>query len=399
MKAGQDSFGTISSAFAFAARTDWETAPSPRDAALAAARAAGRPLWDLTETNPTRCGFAYLESGLETALASPAARRYVPDPFGMREARMGIAADYARQGLAVDPARIMLTAGTSEAYGHLFRLLANPGDTVLVPSPSYPLLDLLARLHDVRVRAYPLHHDNGRWWLDLEALAAAIDSTCRAIVVITPNNPTGSYLSGRERAALEALAAARGLALVADEVFADFDLDGNPERAGSFASGGPALTFTLNGLSKMLGLPQMKLAWTVVSGPAALAADAVRRLETIADTYLSVGTPVQAALAAWWPRREAIQAEIRARLMANRRAIPTGRHFNALPVEGGWQVVLRVPATADDVALAEDLVTRADVVLDPGRWYGLPPAGYLVASLLTPEPTFAEGLRRLNGLW
>lgn len=380
----------------FADRTNWNGTLTPLGRAHAEACRRGQALLDLTQTNPTHCGFAYAGRGLEAALAAPESRRYEPHPFGRQETRCGVAAYYAAQGRAVGPDRVMLTAGTSEAYAHLFRLLANPGDTVLVPSPSYPLLDVLAHLHDLRLRPYPLHYD-GRWWVDLEALEAALDPTCRALVVISPNNPTGSLISTREREALLALAARRGLALIVDEVFSDFGVSVAPDAAGSLAGvEGPGLVFVLNGISKMMGLPQMKLAWTAISGEEALAGEAARRLEHIADAYLSVGTPVQVALASWWSQRTEIQSELLTRVRENLRLAEQGLLARCLHVEAGWSAILRVPAVAPDDALALRLLTREGVVVDPGSLYGLPATGHLVVSLLTPTAAFAEGLRRLE---
>lgn len=382
----------------YSERTNWNAAPTPLSAAVAHARRSGRALLDLTETNPTRCGFGYpaCDGGIELALAQPDARLYDPHPFGLPAAREAVARLYAGQGIAVDPARILLTAGTSEAYAHLMRLLLAPGERLLVPTPSYPLLDVLARLHDVELRPYPLHYD-GRWWIDLEALRRAADASCRALVVISPNNPTGSCLSRTERDALLALAAERGLAIIADEVFMDYGIEPAADAAGSLAAvaDAPAPVFVLNGISKMLGLPQMKLAWTLVGGPAPLADDALRRLEIIADAYLSVGTPVQLALESWLPRRTSVQAEIMDRVRTNLAALRAVPSVNPLHVEAGWVAIVRVPAIHRGEAAALALLEQHDVVVDPGDLFGLPPSGYLVLSLLPPPEVFAEGLRRL----
>lgn len=383
----------------FSERTHWGAMPTPLSAAVAQARQAGRNLLDLTETNPTRCGFGYAASGggMESALADPAARLYDPHPLGLAAAREAVARLYADQGIAVVPSRILLTAGTSEAYAHLMRLLLAPGERLLVPTPSYPLLDVLARLHDVDLRPYPMHYD-GRWWIDLEALRMAVDESCRALVVISPNNPTGSCLTRAERDALMALAAERGLAIIADEVFMDYRLAPAPDAAGCLAAvqNPPALVFVLNGISKMLGLPQMKLAWTLVGGPAALADEAMRRLEIMADAYLSVGTPVQLALAQWLPRGRAVQAEIIERVRTNLAALSASPAVSPLHVEAGWVAIVRVPAMQRGEAAALTLLEQHDLIVDPGDLFGLPPSGYLVLSLLPPPEIFAEGLRRLT---
>ena len=379
----------------FAKRTEWEHRVSLLGAAVERLGREGRAVLDLTETNPTRCGFHYSANRLESALADEAVQTYAPLPFGLPDARQAVAAYYAPQGITVAPGRVLITAGTSEAYSHLFRLLLNPGETVLVPSPSYPLLDMLARLNDVRLVPYPLHYD-GRWWLDVDGLRDALDASCRAIVVISPNNPTGSCLKRAERNELEALAAERGLALIVDEVFGDYRLEVDPEDAGSMAGASRALTFTLNGISKMLGLPQMKLAWTVISGPEELAAQATLRLEIMADAYLSVGTAPQVALAAWLQRRSAIQAEIRERLRANLAQVRCLKSVECLHLEGGWCAVLRVPRLGPDEDFAADLLARDGVLVDPGSLFGFPTEGYVVVSLLPPLAIFAEGIRRLD---
>lgn len=380
----------------FTERTNWIAAPCLLTPALAARRRRGLPVLDLTETNPTRVGFGYLDAAPERELGQPQARAYDPDPRGLPAARNAVCSYYEARGQRVDPAQVLLTAGTSEAYAHLFRLLLGPGDAVLVPSPSYPLLDVLARLQDVRLVPYPLHYD-GRWWMDMDGLREACQAPCRAIVVISPNNPTGSVLKDAERVALVAFARERGLALIADEVFADYRLGGVPHDGGSLADETGALTFTLNGVSKLLGLPQMKLAWTVVSGPPALRDEALRRLEVIADAYLSVGTPVQLALEAWLARGAVARDEIRARVRVNLAAArEVLKEAEVLHLEGGWTAVLRVPRTGTDDALALRLLEEDGVLVDPGVLYGFPPEGFLVISLLPPTETLREGLRRLE---
>ena len=379
----------------FAERTNWGVG-SNRLAALAERlRGEHRAVLDLTETNPTRCGFRYFDQAPEAALAQFGVRAYAPDARGLPETRAAISGYYRAQGAAVDPVRLLMTAGTSEGYSHLMRLLCNPGEALLVPSPSYPLLDLLARVNDVRLIPYPLHHD-GRWWLDVDALRAAADATCRAIVVISPNNPTGSFLKDREREALVTLARESGLAIIADEVFADYRVADTPDAAGTFAGEKRVLSFALNGVSKMLGLPQMKLAWIVANGPEAQVAEACQRLEVLADTYLSVGIPAQVALPVWLARRAGVQAEILERLRENFAVARTLRVAQCLPVEGGWCAVLRIPRTGTDEDFAVDLLQREGVLVDPGSLFDFANGGHVVVSLLAPPEIFAEGLRRLD---
>ncbi len=387
----------------FSSRTDWDLTPNRLAAELERMRARGREVLDLTESNPTRCGLKYDRRAILRALAGPAALVYHPDPRGMRAARQAVADYYRGRGrgtasLRVDPERILLTASTSEAYSFLFRALCEPDDQVLAPAPSYPLFDFLAGLNDVELRSYPLLYDHG-WQFDLHSLESALTSRTRAVVVVNPNNPTGSFVQRQELAALNSLCARRGLALIADEVFLDYPHDGRTRP--SLAANRGALTFVLSGLSKVSALPQMKVAWTVVNGPRPQVQRALERLEVIADTYLSVNTPAQLALPALLPQRRPLQAQIRKRVAANRREL--ARQLASYPAcrvlesEGGWYSVLRVPAMGSDEGLALALLRRHGVLAHPGHFYGFSGQGHLVLSLLVPKTNFREGLRRLLG--
>ncbi len=296
----------------FSARTLFDLRPNRLSALLARKRAEGARVLDLTESNPTRTGIPY-PSDLLAPLATEGARGYEPTPFGSPAARAAAASELARRGCPAPPERVFLTASTSEAYAFLFKLLADPGDEILVPHPGYPLFEFLARLESVEARGYPLAYD-GAWHLDLDALGDALGPRTRAIVVVHPNNPAGVFLKRHELRSLLELCAARAVALISDEVFADYAFADDPERAASAAADGPALAFALGGLSKSCGLPQLKLAWTAVSGPESLREAALSRLELIADTYLSVSTPVQVALPELIARREELQAPIRERV-------------------------------------------------------------------------------------
>lgn len=382
----------------FAARTEWDLAPSRLAAALAARRAAGLPVLDLTESNPTRCGLAPDGDGVLRALAHPESLRYDPSPLGLPEARAAVANYYAAKGVALEADRICLTASTSEAYGYLFRLLADPGDEILVPHPSYPLLDFLADLNDVRLVPYPLAYD-GRWRIEAEALRAAAGPRARALVAVHPNNPTGSFLAPGERDTLVDLCRARGLALIADEVFGDYAFAPEAEGARTLAGTAGALTFVLSGLSKVAALPQMKLGWIAASGPEDLVRAALARLEVIADTYLSVSTPIQRALPAVLAGRAEIQGRVLARLRANRKALADraglGGPVEVLAAQGGWYMTLRLPGVRDDEAWAMDLLAEDGVLVHPGYLFDFAEGGYLVLSLLPPEEVFREGIGRL----
>jgi alanine-synthesizing transaminase len=381
----------------FSERTRWDLRPNRLAERLAAKRAAGTRLLDLTESNPTRAGIPYPDD-LLAPLARAEARRYEPVPFGLPTAREAVAADFARRGFPVAPERVVLSASTSEAYAYLFKLLCDPGDEVLVPRPGYPLFEFLATLESVRVATYPLAHD-GEWHVDVAALRATLGPRTRAVVVVSPHNPTGACLKRAEREALEALCAERGVALVSDEVFADFTFHDDPRRAGSVAHDGPGLAFTLGGLSKSCGLPQLKLAWTAVTGPEPRRREALARLEVVADTYLSVSTPVQVAAPELLARRDELQAPIRTRVRANldvlRAAIGPGSPVTLLEPEGGWSAVLRVPATRTEEEHVTRLLEERDVLVHPGYFFDFPHEAFLVLSLLPPEADFAEGVSRV----
>ncbi|MEK7405877.1 MAG: pyridoxal phosphate-dependent aminotransferase [Acidobacteriota bacterium] len=382
----------------FSSRLGWDSRPNRLAAALQARRRAGRAILDLTESNPTRAGFAYPGAEVLAALSDPRSLRYDPAPAGSIEAREAVAAYYAGRGQAVEPERILLTASTSEAYAYLFKVLADPGDQVLVPRPSYPLFDFLAALESVKLIPYPLVYD-GRWSLDLEALARASTDRSRAVILVNPNNPTGSFLKKRELEGLVAFCRERSLAIISDEVFSDYAFGPDAERVTTLAGVEGVLAFCLSGLSKIAGLPQMKLGWIVTAGPAAARAQAMERLELVADTYLSVGTPVQCALprllAAGAAVRDQIARRVRENLDALRRALTSAPACQLLEPEGGWYAILRVPRTRSEEEWCLELVEHEDVLVQPGYFYDFESEAYLVASLLTARAAFDEGVRRL----
>jgi len=435
----------------FAQRTNWDLRPNQLAQALAKHRAAGKPLIDLTVSNPTECGFAYETEKILDALRNAAAMRYEPDPRGMRLAREAVAGYYADRGDRVSPEDMLLTTSTSEAYSWIFRLLCDAGDEVLIPSPGYPLFDFLADIHDVKLVRYPLFYDHG-WHYDLHALEQAVTPRTRAVMVVHPNNPTGNYWKAEERARLNEICLKRGLAIVADEVFLDYALDG--QRRASFAgnqsanggsrepprgglSGGAGceavgganptcsaeasdapealrrvpLTFTLSGISKICGLPQMKLAWMVVSGAEEEKAGALERLEVISDTYLSLSAPVQLALPTLLETRHEFQRQVIERARANVAEIdrqlaagnasrgeedcsarsPRSAAWTRLELEGGWCAVLRAEAVAKKAAgLAQTLLDEG-VCVHAGGFYGLSPTS-LAITLLPPLIALRSGL-------
>jgi len=381
----------------FSSRFHWDLHPNRLARLLAEKRSRGASVLDLTESNPTRAGLEYPAEILQ-AFEHPGLLRYEPAPAGAGEARESVAAYYAARNCPVEPERILLTASTSEAYAYLFKLLTDPGDQVLVPQPSYPLFEYLANMESVEVRQYPLSYQGG-WSIDLEGLAAAITERTRAIVVVHPNNPTGSFLKVAERDALVRICAERGMALISDEVFSDYAFGPDPLRAGSLAAVGDCLAFSLSGLSKIAGLPQMKLGWIVAGGPTQLRREAMEKLEWVADTYLSVGTPVQCAAASLLRAGELVQRQIRERSraqLAMAREALAGSAGNILAVEGGWYIVVQVQRMRSEEEWTLGLLDREDVLAQPGYFYDFESEAYLVISLLTAPEIFREGMDRLR---
>jgi alanine-synthesizing transaminase len=381
----------------FSSRFHWNLEPNRIARALEEKRRLGVRLLDLTESNPTRAGFDYPVEIVQ-ALADPGILRYDPTPAGLREAREAVARYYAERGIAVEPQRILLTASTSEAYAYLFKLLADPGDEVLVPRPSYPLFEYLATMESVQVRSYPLGY-YGNWEIGWEDLDLALTDRTRAIIVVDPNNPTGSFLKTGELEQLAQLSAERQIALISDEVFSDYAFGPDPDRAASVAGVESGLAFALSGLSKIAGLPQMKLGWIVAAGAPERRQQAVDRLEWIADTYLSVGTPVQCAAARLLAAGESVREQIRKRTAENlafAREALRGTEANLLSVEGGWYATLQVPGVRSEEEWVLGLLEHANTLVQPGYFFDFDSEAYLVVSLLTVRDVFEEGLGRLT---
>jgi alanine-synthesizing transaminase len=375
----------------FSHRTNWDLSPN----AFTAARQCAGELLDLTESNPTRVGLAYPEQSILSAIASPLALLYEPRPFGLPAARDAVAAH-----LGVAPDRIVLTASSSEAYAWLLKLLCDPGDNVLVPRPSYPLFDDLARVECVDLHAYGLLYD-GLWHVDPGSMCDAIGARTRAIFIVSPNNPTGSCLRRTELQAIEQMARRHDLALVCDEVFAEYVWQDRPDRVKCLAAESGVLSFSLGGLSKSACLPQMKLGWIAIGGPPHEAQQALDRLEMIADTFLSVGTPVQHAAARLIASRGAVRDALCARIQANldllHAAMPASSAVTVLQVDAGWYAVLRVPSVMTDEQWAVALMQADGVLVHPGSFFGFDGEGYLVVSLIPQQDVFSEAIRRLVG--
>ncbi|MBI2213064.1 MAG: pyridoxal phosphate-dependent aminotransferase [Acidobacteria bacterium] len=381
----------------FSTRARLDAQPNKLTEVLAHRRATGSRLIDLTASNPTTCGLDYPNREIGEALASGARSSYQPEPLGIAAAREAVAAHLRSRGESVDLCDVMITASTSEAYGYLFKLLADPGDAVATARPAYPLLEHLAASESLELVQFPLVRDV-RWQVDLHELERVLEPRTRAIALVHPNNPTGSYLTRNELLAVAELCAARGIALVSDEVFHDYPLEAPDGRAPSAVECDlPCLTFSLGGLSKSAGMPHLKLGWLRVGGPERLRREALRGLEAIADDYLSVATPVQIAL----PRlleigasvRDQIVSRCRLNLRALRASLTAERSIEVLPVEGGWSAVVRVPCLTSDEELAVALVEYFGVVVHPGYFFDFDRDGHIVVSLLTPPDDLLEGAR------
>ncbi len=380
----------------FARRTNWNLSTNRFALALESARRCGDTLLDLTASNPTTVGLRFENKRILRALQHPNALAYEPASKGILPAREAVAAYYAGREIKLSPEQIILTVSTSEAYSYCFRLLCDPGDQVLVPSPSYPLFEFLADIQDVELVPYELVYDHG-WQIEFESLRRAITPRSRAIMVVHPNNPTGHFTRSWELERLNALCRESDLALIADEVFLDYGITG--ETPLSFAANDGALTFTLSGLSKICALPQIKVAWVAANGPREIVRTAVERLDVIADTYLSPNAPVQWAIPELLETRQEIQCQLRERVLCNLHELDTqlanARMTTRLSLDAGWYAVLRTPATRSDEDVAIALLEQERVIIHPGHFFDFPGAGYLVASLIAPEKDFREGIGRM----
>ncbi len=377
--------------FSFARRTNWQQETNALNKAFEELQAQGIPVIDLTASNPTSCGFLYPE-GMLSVLTKEENFHYQPDACGMVSARKVVAQHYTCQQLHVSPSDIVLTASTSEAYSFLMRLLVNPGEKVLIPRPSYPLFQFLLEINDVAFDYYPLQYEGGRWCLDLQALERLVDAKTRAIILVNPNNPTGSYISRAELNFLNEFCRKHQVSIISDEVFFEYSLI--PSDAVSCAGNKAILTFTLGGLSKTIGLPQMKCAWILASGPQEALKESLARLETIADTYLSVNTPVQNALSVWLDYAPEIQGQIISRVKANWQWLSDhlNEHAELLSLQGGWYATLRIPAIKSEEEWVLEFLREDHVWVYPGYFFDFEREAYIVLSLLPPAPVFQKAV-------
>jgi alanine-synthesizing transaminase len=375
----------------FSLRFHWDAKPNRLAQILAKKHADGAPVIDLTQSNPTQAGFRYPLDVIR-AFDDSAMLSYEPSPRGSLVAREAVSAYYANRGRDVSPGRILLTASTSEGYSYLFKLLTDPGDVVLVPRPSYPLFEYLAAMESLKVAQYPLHYDHG-WSIAIDEIPAG----ARVLALVNPNNPTGSFVKRGELELLGVL----GIPIVSDEVFSDYAFAPDPVRVATLVDFDDCLSFSMSGLSKVAGLPQMKLGWIVVNGPKDLQRDAMEKLEWIADTYLSVGAPVQCAAAKLLAFADRFQGSIRSRTASNLRFVReylAGTAANILDVEGGWYATIRMPQIRSEEEYAVDLLDRAGVLVQPGYFYDFESEAYLIVSLLAEEAPFREGIARIRNL-
>ncbi len=387
--------------FLFSSRFKWSLQTNRLSLLLEEKRRQGSKIFDLTESNPTAAGLDYPTNEILPPLAQSAALRYEPNPRGLLIARQAVAEYYRQRGERVDPDRILLTVSTSEAYMFLFKLLTDSGQNVLVPQPSYPLFEFLAGFEGLELTPYQLvyREAKGEWRVDFDSIAAAINPLTRAIIVVNPNNPTGSFVKREELAALNRLGAEHQLALIVDEVFSDYALDANPARIATLVGNANVPTFVLSGLSKILGLPQMKLGWIVINGPENFCHVAQEYLDFIADTYLSVSTPIQHAAPHWLKLQPLLQSPISDRVKANlaflQKQLANQPHCRLLRAEGGWYAVIELAYLESEEELVLTLLEHDDVLVHPGYFFDFPNEGFLVFSLLPPAEIFREGVGRL----
>jgi alanine-synthesizing transaminase len=378
----------------FSERTNWKLTPNRYTRALEEIRSSGESLFDLTVSNPTECGLHYDSAAILKAFQNEKAIAYQPEAKGLLAAREAVAGYYREDhGEAVDPESVLLTTSTSEAYSFVFRLLCNPRDEILVPKPSYPLFDFLGDLQDVKLRPYSLQYAHG-WFIDFASVLRALTPRTRAVLLVHPNNPTGSWVKSEELARLNEVCRERNLALIVDEVFLDYALTGRARK--SLVGNSDVLTFTLSGLSKIAALPQMKVAWMVATGPQALVRPALQRLEIIADTYLSLSSPTQLAIPGLLEQRRSLRAQLLERIRQNWAALESmlagERSLELLEMEGGWYAVLRVAGGRSDEDLAIEIMRKARVLVHPGQFYDFAGEGYLIVSLIVALENFRIGM-------
>jgi len=383
----------------FSSRFKWNLQSNRLNLLLEEKRRRGEKIFDLTESNPTAAGLNYPADDILLALAQPAALRYEPHPRGLLPVREAVSGYYRQRGYEIDVDRIHLTTSTSEAYAFLFKLLADSGHNILVPQPSYPLFDFLAGFENVELVPYQLVYHKEEWRVDFDSMAGGINQKTRAIILVNPNNPTGSFIKRDELPKLIQLCADHHLTLIVDEVFSDYIFSSSSGSVETLLEVAEVLTFVMSGLSKILGLPQMKLGWIVANGPDALRRQAQEYLDLLADTYLSVSTPIQHAAPQWLKLKSSLQNQIAARVQANLAFLQTrlASHSRCrlLDAEGGWYAVLEIFDSIPEEEFILSLLEKDNVLAHPGYFFDFQKEGFLVLSLLPPPEIFHEGVQRL----
>jgi len=391
--------------FSFSKRTEWELTSNKLMSCLEKVRGEDEKIIDLTESNPTHCDFEYPQERILEGFLNPKNMDYRPSAQGLLDARQAICRCYWDRGYEIKPEQIFVTSSTSEAYSFLFRLLTNPGDHVLFPRPSYPLFEFLVDLNDIDMDTYPLIYnknesqDKHTWQIDFDRFRAAFYPNTKAVVLVNPNNPTGSFIKRDELSAIAEFCMDKNMSIISDEVFWDYSLSENNHEFISAVDNKKCLTFVLGGVSKCLALPQMKVSWIILNGPEELVKEAYNRLEVIADTYLSVNTPAQNALQQWLTLHSMIKGEVVKRLEANyafvKEAIQKTPSCSCLNAEGGWYVIVKLPNCYSEEHWAMELLTKEHVFVHPGYFFDFYDEPYIVLSLLTPEAEFKEGVGRI----
>lgn len=386
--------------YSYSDRLSWSFLENSYSQAISLKRRANAPLLDLSLSNPTTAlGTSYPNDAIRQAFGRLEDFLYEPDPHGQRTAREAIVQYYREAGIVAAAENMLLTASTSEAYALLFKLLCNPGDEVLAPLPSYPLFEYLSALESVRIVPYSLAYD-GSWYLDVREMARQITPRTRAIVIVNPNNPTGSFLKELECKELFALAAQHNLPIVSDEVFMDYEIAAGP-HVKTLIGRDDVLSFSLNGLSKAAGMPQMKLGWMAVNGPDADRATAETRLELLLDTYLSVNTPVQRVLPDLLRAGREVRDALRLRIAGNLAVLAellSGANAHMLHLEGGWSAILRLPATRPEAVWLHRFLVEGNVIAQPGYFFDMPGEPYIVISLIIEPAIFRQGLSEIRRL-
>jgi len=384
----------------FSKRFNYNTEENKLSALLKDKKSAGISVLDLMESNPTNAGFDFDEAGILNAVSKSESLKYLPHPKGLKTARKAVAQYYKEKNIEINIDNIFLTSGTSEAYSFIFKLLTDPGDEILIPNPGYPLFSFIAEMESVNIKNYKLKYSDGNFWsIDFESLKSGIADKTKAVIIVNPNNPAGNYIKAKEINELLRICREHKIAVICDEVFLDYPVESDRKNIFSVAGINYVLTFTLSGLSKICGLPQMKLSWIIVGGPKKECNEAKEKLEIITDTYLSVGAPVQLAVGSLLVNRDFIQAQIKDRILRNyeflKSELIANEFADLMKTDGGWYAVLKIKIKISEENMAFEMLDKKDVYIHPGFFFDFKDEGYIVVSLLTPAENFNTGIKRI----